>query len=57
MVQYDYKEKELLIMKVEKVWGYNCYGVCIALIEESKIEEYNTNHPVISQKIASWMPA
>ena len=44
-------------MKVEKVWGYNCYGVCIALIEESKIEEYNSNHPVISQKIASWMPA
>lgn len=43
-------------MKVEKVWGYNCYGVCITLIDKSEIEEYNANHPVISQKIASYLP-
>lgn len=41
-------------MEVEKVWGYNCYGVCIVLIEKAKIEEYNANHPVISEKIARW---
>lgn len=40
-----------------KVWGYNCYGVCIKLIEESKIEEYNAQHPIISEKIKDWTPA
>ena len=43
-------------MNSEKVWGFNCYGVCIALIEKSKIDEYNAKHPVVSQKIKSWKP-
>lgn len=37
-----------------KVWGFNCYGVCIAYIEESKIEEYNAKQTIISKKIQSW---
>lgn len=37
-----------------KVWGFNCYGVCIARIEVSKIDEWNNNHPIVSQKIKSW---
>ena len=40
-----------------KVWGFNCYGVCIKLIEVSKIEEWNANHPIVSQKIKSWKEA
>ena len=37
-----------------KVWGFNCYGVCIVLIDVNKIDEWNKNHPIISQKIKSW---
>lgn len=37
-----------------KVWGFNCYGVCVARIEVSKIEEYNKKHSLHSQKITSW---
>lgn len=37
-----------------KVWCFNCHGVCIARMEESKIAEWNENHPIISEKIKSW---
>lgn len=37
-----------------KVWCFNCYGVCVAKMEIGKIEEYNNNHPLHSQKITSW---
>ena len=37
-----------------KVWCFNCYGVCVARMEVDKIEEYNNNHPLHSQKITSW---
>lgn len=37
-----------------KVWGFNCYGVCIVRIEVDKIEEYNARHPIISEKIKTW---
>jgi hypothetical protein len=41
-----------------KVWGFNCYGVCVALLEESKIEEWNRRyHPLSSKKIISWKKA
>ena len=39
-----------------KVWGFNCFGVCVTLIEESKIEEYNENHVLFNEKIVSWKP-
>lgn len=37
-----------------KVWGFNCYGVCVAYIEESRIEEYNQKNPIASKKIVTW---
>ena len=38
----------------EKVWGFNCFGVCIKLIAKDKIEEYNAKHPLFNEKIVSW---
>ena len=38
----------------EKVWGFNCFGVCIKLIEKDKIEKYNAKHPLFNEKIVSW---
>lgn len=40
-----------------KVWGFNCYGVCIAYIDKEKIAEYNSRHPLASDYIASWQKA
>lgn len=39
---------------MNKVWGFNCYGVCIVRIAEDKIEEWNNNHSLVSEKIHSW---
>ena len=33
-----------------KVWGFNCYGVCIKRIEVSKIAEWNA----ANEKIVDW---
>ena len=41
---------------VKKVWGFNCYGICICLIREDKIEEYNAKHFEASKKIKSTRP-
>ena len=43
--------------EVKKVWGFNCFGVCIVLIEENKIDEYNAKHPLFNEKIISWKNA
>jgi hypothetical protein len=37
-----------------KVWGFNCYGVCIVRIEKKDIGKWNENHAIASQKIVSW---
>ena len=37
-----------------KVWGFNCYGVCIKRIEVSKIDEWNATHLLANEKIISW---
>ena len=37
-----------------KVWGFNCFGVCIKRIEFDKIEEWNNSHSLMNQKIVSW---
>lgn len=37
-----------------KVWCFNCYGVCIALLPVEKIDEWNKNHYEASAKIKSW---
>lgn len=37
-----------------KVWCFNCFDVCVARIEENRIDEYNKNHPLASEKIVSW---
>ena len=37
-----------------KVWGFNCYGVCIKRIEVSKIDEWNATHSLANEKIVSW---
>jgi hypothetical protein len=38
-----------------KVWGFNCYGVCVKRIELNKIEEWNKTHSLMNQKIVSWI--
>ena len=43
--------------EVKKVWGFNCFGVCIVLIQENKIDEYNAKHPLFNEKIVSWKNA
>ena len=37
-----------------KVWGFNCYGICIKRIEASKIDEWNATHQLANEKIVSW---
>jgi hypothetical protein len=37
-----------------KVWGFNCFGVCIVRIEADRIQEWNDSHPLFNEKIASW---
>ncbi len=37
-----------------KVWGFNCFGVCIVRIDKDRIEEYNAKHPIVGEKIISW---
>lgn len=37
-----------------KVWGFNCYGVCIARIDVNKIDEWNKKHPMMRDKIKTW---
>ena len=37
-----------------KVWGFNCYGVCVARLDVAKIDEYNATHPLHAQRIVSW---
>ena len=37
-----------------KVWGFNCYGICIKRIEVSKIDEWNATHQLANEKIISW---
>jgi hypothetical protein len=38
-----------------KVWCFNCYGVCIARMEEERIPEWNRrHHPLSGKKIVSW---
>lgn len=39
-----------------KVWGFNCFGVCVALIREDRIEAYNEKHPLWNEKIVSTKP-
>lgn len=38
-----------------KVWGFNCYGVCVKRIELNKIEEWNRTHSLVNQKIVNWI--
>ena len=37
-----------------KVWGFNCYGICIKRIKISKIDEWNATHQLANEKIVSW---
>ena len=37
-----------------KVWCFNCYGVCVARLSVDKIDAWNANHSLHSQKITSW---
>ena len=30
---------------MKKVWCFNCFGVCIVLLQKDKIEEWNKTHP------------
>ena len=41
-------------MIMNKVWCFNCFGVCIAYICESDIEKYNETHLLFNEKIVSW---
>lgn len=44
-------------MKSNKVWGFNCFGVCVALIAEDRIDAYNEKHSNFAEKIVSWEKA
>ena len=44
-------------MKGNKVWGFNCYGVCVALIAEDRIDAYNEKQSNFAAKIVSWKKA
>lgn len=37
-----------------KVWCFNCYGVCVARLEEGRIDDYNARHPLAHEKIVFW---
>lgn len=37
-----------------KVWGFNCYGICIKRIEVNEIEKWNETHALANQKIVIW---
>lgn len=41
---------------MEKVWGFNCFNICVRLIQKDKIEEYNKNHPCVGEKIIWYKP-
>ena len=51
------QEKETMIMKSNKVWGFNCFGVCVVLISEDRIDAYNEKHPNFAEKVVSWEKA
>lgn len=40
----------------QKVWGFNCYGICQALISLDRIDAYNEKHADAASKIVSWIP-
>lgn len=44
-------------MKGNKVWGFNCFGVCVVLIAEDRIDAYNEKHTNFAEKIVSWEKA
>lgn len=44
-------------MKSNKVWGFNCFGVCVVLISEDRIDAYNKKHPNFAEKVVSWEKA
>ena len=37
-----------------KVYGYNCFGICIVRIDVEKIKEWNAKHPFPRDQIFSW---
>lgn len=41
-------------MKNEKVWCFNCFGVCIVRLPKNTIEEWNKTHPLFNEKIIDW---
>lgn len=42
--------------KTNKVWAFNCFGVCIALIAADKVDDWNETHPLFNEKIISTKP-
>ena len=37
-----------------KVWGFNCFGVCIKRIDINQIDEYNKSHLLVRDRITYW---
>ena len=37
-----------------KVWGFNCFGVCIVRINVNDIEQWNKTHLLFNEKIVSY---
>ena len=44
-------------MKSNKVWGFNCFGVCMVLIAEDRIDADKEKHSNFAEKIVSWKEA
>ena len=39
---------------MDKIWIFNCFGVCIGMILENEIDAWNEKHHIFNQKIVSW---
>lgn len=46
--------QQLAMDSTPKVWGFNCYGVCVKRLPLGRLIEYNRAHAVASEKIVSW---
>ena len=60
MIQYtqvkriDYILIEKGKRKMEKVWCFNCFGVCIVRLPKNRIEEWNKTHSLFNEKIIDY---
>ena len=47
--------QQLAMDSTPKVWGFNCYGVCVKRLPLGRLTEYNKAHPNASERITDWV--